>query len=129
MLLRGSYWGGEHRLTSPGGAVTDTFFVTAREAGRMVNRCEWTFMGNAPDAGVNTTWATVDGCAETASVLQDKHRVAVEMNGYASTWFDDVAEELRMVVAAAEQVRRGIPWWAAVRTVDGWQRLPRWSKS
>ena len=73
----------------------------------------------------------VEGCEETAAFLEDRHRIACEAysDTMLATWFVDTAAELRVVVAAAARVQQGMPWWAAVRTVDGWRRLPRWSVS
>lgn len=114
-----------------GATVTETFLDLARDDGQQVWSCEWTSLGGlVPGAGVHTTWSTVEGCELTAEELKAKHRSLIPPDGPTTpSQYLYCAQELRAYVAAVEQVRRGLPWWAAVRTTDVWRRLPRWSVS
>lgn len=127
VLLAGQYGEGSWVRTLAA-EVSQEYLRLAREAKRTVVTIEWARWSSiVPGAGVLTTWATVDGCEETAAQLEEWHRRTVNVCGSVATRQSEKAAQLRALVAAARAVERGVPWWVAIRAQSAWRSLPRWS--
>lgn len=126
VLLAGRYGDGAWSGTLAA-EVSREFLRVARAAGREVWRVDWThFTGDVPGAGALVTWATVEGCEETAAQQEEWYRNGVAAGVTGPTWQSKNAARLRALAAAAREVERGVPWWAAIRAQAVWRELPRW---